>query len=43
MAAELAQILTAAGYDAELITWPGEHEGPPDELFLSTLMEVLGR
>ena len=41
-AAEFAEILIDAGYDAQLITWPGGHEGAPAELFLSTLMEVLG-
>ncbi len=42
-AVQLTEVLTAAGYDAELITWPGEHEWPPDELYISTLREVLGR
>ena len=40
-ATEFAGLLTYAGYDVELTTWPGAHEEPPSELYLSTIMEVL--
>ena len=33
--------LTEAGYNAEIITWPGGHESAPLELLQSTLDEVL--
>jgi len=39
---EFAEVLRNAGYDAQLITWAGGHQAPPTELFLTTVMEVLG-
>lgn len=39
--ADFAAVLEANGYDVQLTTWGGGHESAPDDLFLSTLLEVL--
>ena len=41
--AEFAEELGDAGHDVQLITFPGGHEAPPTELYVSTLMNVLDR
>ena len=41
--AEFAEELGDAGHDVQLITFPGGHEAPPTELYVSTLMDVLDR
>jgi hypothetical protein len=41
-AAEFAALLSDAGYDVELVTFDGGHEPAPPELFLPTIMEVIG-
>jgi len=40
---EFVALLRDAGYDVQLTTWDGGHDGPPVELLLSALMEVLDR
>lgn len=42
-AEEFTAVLTDFGYDAQLITWRRGHEVAPDELFLSTLLDILDR
>jgi dipeptidyl aminopeptidase/acylaminoacyl peptidase len=42
-AAEFTALLADAGYDVELVTFDGGHEPAPPELYLPTIMEVLGR
>jgi acetyl esterase/lipase len=42
-AAEFTALLSDAGYDVELVTFDGGHEPAPPELYLPTIMEVLGR
>lgn len=43
MAEDFEAALRDAGYDVELITWPGEHEAAPTDIYLPTLMELTGR
>jgi hypothetical protein len=39
----LAALLRDAGYDAEITTWDGGHDGPPHELLLSAVTDLLDR
>lgn len=41
-ASELADVLADAGYDVQVTMWPGEHEMPPDDIFMPILTEVIG-
>ena len=43
MAEEFAAALSDAGYDVELVTWPGEHEGAPTEIYMPMLMDAVGQ
>lgn len=43
MAEEFAAALRDAGYDVQITTWPGEHEGAPADIYMPTLMAVIDR
>ena len=42
-AAEFEALLSDAGYDVQFTTFDGGHVLPPEELYLPTIVEVLGR